>query len=141
MIPVRLPGTDSSKKRRNKFGNQPTKGWRGFTGAAGVDDNRFDSRHERRVFTNLQMSLYLPEPERRAVRIRRQVPYVLLPPQYVGGKLKERKVEYVADFVVEYADGRSEVIDAKSEITRKQAAYILKRKLMLFVHQIVVIER
>ena len=43
----------------------------------------------------------------------------------------ERAVTYTADFVVEYADGRVEVIDVKGMRTD---VYKLKRKLLLYRH-------
>lgn len=51
----------------------------------------------------------------------------------------ERAVKYVADF--SYAkEGHLVVEDVKSPITRKLPAYIIKRKLMQFVHGIKVAE-
>ena len=55
-------------------------------------------------------------------------------------KTKEKKLTrcisraayYVADFVyTDLATGKEEVIDVKSEITRKNAEYRLKKKMML----------
>jgi len=71
--------------------------------------------------------------------IERQVKYVLIPSQRgICGKVVERPCTYKADFRVTYKDGRVEVIDAKGFRTQE---YIIKRKLMLFVHGIRVIER
>ena len=54
---------------------------------------------------------------------------------------KFRKVEYVADFVVEYFDGRKEVVDVKSEITRTKRDYVIKKKLMYWRCGIEILER
>ena len=69
----------------------------------------------------------------RVVSIEEQVNFLLIPSQKVGGQCAERACHYVADFRVEYADGRKEVIDVKGF---KTADYIIKRKLMLQVHGI-----
>lgn len=78
--------------------------------------------------------------------LQRQVKYVLIPAQYeiVGytktGKEKKKCVErecaYVADFVYT-EDGKTVVEDTKGFRTKD---YIIKRKLMLYVHGIVIKE-
>ncbi len=65
-------------------------------------------------------------------RLREQVPFLLIPPQYAGAKLLERACKYVADFVYE-VDGGDVVEDVKGF---RPAEYIIKRKLMLKVHGI-----
>lgn len=76
--------------------------------------------------------------------LRRQVSYNLIPPQRepdtVGarggirkGKLLERGVDYVADFVYKDKRGETVVEDAKGMRTKE---YIIKRKLMLWVNGI-----
>lgn len=45
--------------------------------------------------------------------------------------------DYIADFVVTYADGRTEVVDAKGVLTD---VYKLKRKLMKACHGIEIVE-
>lgn len=47
---------------------------------------------------------------------------------------------YIADFVVQYADGHTEVQDVKSEYTKKLPVYRLKKKLMLASLGIKVVE-
>jgi hypothetical protein len=65
-------------------------------------------------------------------RLREQVPYELIPSQKVGTKVAERPCSYVADFV--YLENGLEVVeDCKGMRT---ADYIIKRKLMLWVHGI-----
>jgi hypothetical protein len=64
--------------------------------------------------------------------LREQVMYVLIPPQRVNGLLVERACTYVADFV--YVQNEKTVVeDSKGHRTRD---YIIKRKLMLFMHGI-----
>ena len=61
--------------------------------------------------------------------LRRQVRFQLIPDQWHNGKLIERKVEYVADFVYRDHYGETVVEDAKG--FRKNQVWIIKRKLML----------
>ena len=64
--------------------------------------------------------------------LKRQVKFELIPSQKIDGKVVERPVNYVADFV--YAQsGKVVVEDAKGFKTKD---YIIKRKLMLSVHGI-----
>lgn len=99
----------------------------------------FDSGRELRRYQELELLL-------RAGKIsdlRCQVRYDLVPeqrePDKIGprggvrrGKLLEKPVYYVADFVYQQ-DGETVVEDAKGHRTRD---YIIKRKLMLWVHGI-----
>jgi len=65
--------------------------------------------------------------------LREQVKYVLIPTQRDSyGNLLEKECSYYADFVYE-RDGKTVVEDAKGIRTDD---YIIKRKLMLFVHGI-----
>lgn len=75
--------------------------------------------------------------------LRRQVKYVLIPAQYepdtVGkrggikkGKLIERECSYIADFVYDERD--SQVVEDTKGVKTKD--YIIKRKLMLYIHGI-----
>jgi predicted ATP-dependent endonuclease of OLD family len=80
-----------------------------------------------------------------------QVPFELVPAQRevrtVGfrkdgspinkEKVAELAVKYVADFVVEHPDGTLEVIDTKG---MRDAKYKIKKKLMRYVHGIVIRE-
>lgn len=61
-----------------------------------------------------------------------QVPFELIPTQRIDGKVVERAVNYVADFVYQQ-DGVQVVEDTKGY---KTPEYIIKRKLMLWVHGI-----
>lgn len=67
--------------------------------------------------------------------LRRQVKFELIPAQYQDGRCVERACSYIADFT--YMEGNRLVVeDVKSKITRMQSDYIIKRKLMLWVHHI-----
>lgn len=103
----------------------------------------FDSKKEAQHYLNLKLL------EKGGVikNLQTQVKYVLIPAQYEGtgeyykkgvhkGEEKKRLVEkecaYYADFVYEQ-DGKTIVEDTKGMKTDK---YIIKRKLMLWVHGI-----
>ena len=109
-----------------------------------VDGIVFDSKREASRYSELIM-------QQRAGEIRglqRQVRYLLIPGQrevsnevYKGGEKKgqrkpgrllEKEVTYIADFVY-YKDGELIVEDTKGFRTKD---YIIKRKLMLYVHHI-----
>ena len=60
--------------------------------------------------------------------LKRQVEYELIPPQD-----RERKVTYIADFVYKDDKGNTIVEDTKGVRTKE---YVIKRKLMLWVHNI-----
>lgn len=64
--------------------------------------------------------------------LRMQESFELIPSQKVDGKVVERAVNYVADFVYQQ-NGVTVVEDTKGFKTKD---YILKRKLMLWVHGI-----
>lgn len=86
-------------------------------------DEVFDSRHE----YNRWCELRLLERAGQITDLKRQVRFELVPKQE-----GERPVYYVADFV--YIRGGHKVVeDAKGF---KTPDYIIKRKLMLYVHQI-----
>ena len=72
--------------------------------------------------------------------LRRQVKFELIPSQKVAGKVVERACGYVADFVYT-KDGKTHVEDVKGY--RGGGAYTvftIKRKLMLYIHNIIVEE-
>lgn len=93
---------------------------------------RFDSRKEARRFDDLR----LLERAGQIHDLQRQVRFVLIPAQRdAKGKLIERQCAYVADFVYTQ-NGYKIVEDTKSAATRKLKDYVIKRKLMLWVHGI-----
>ena len=112
----------------NKYGNRKTV----------VDGEVFDSRHEAERWIELR---YM---ERAGLiyDLQRQVAFVLIPKQKdeITGKVLEREAKYVADFT--YRDKQTNklvVEDAKSKPT-KTKDYILKRKLLLYRHGIIIKE-
>lgn len=107
--------------RRSKYGAQKTE----FDGLV------FDSKHEAMRWRELALLQRAGE----ISDLRRQVKYILIPAQVdEDGKIAERAVSYVADFVYrDVRSGETVVEDAKGMHTRD---YIIKRKLMLYVHGI-----
>lgn len=102
----------------------------------------FDSKHEADRWNELK----LLEKAGEISHLRRQVKYVLIPTQYSDTeftqrrkpKVIEREASYVADFVYhDLASNEVVVEDAKGFRTDD---YILKRKLMLHVHGIRIME-
>ena len=94
------------KGKARKYGNTPVT----------VDGKRFDSKHEAEVYGELML-------RRRAGELRlvlRQVSFDL-----------PGNIRYVADFVTVDCRGNLEIIDAKSEATRKNRVYINKKKQVL----------
>ncbi|MEE0106677.1 MAG: DUF1064 domain-containing protein [Lachnospiraceae bacterium] len=109
-----------------------------------VDGMTFDSKKEAKRYQELSLLQKAGE----ISGLQTQVRYVLIPAQrevsdevytkgankgkYKPGKLLERECTYVADFVY-YKDGEVVVEDTKGFLTKD---YIIKRKLMLYVHHI-----
>lgn len=110
-------GQRSTRPRANKYGNTRV--------------GKYDSAKEAKVADMLELMKQAADPAERVVKVEHHVRFEVIPKQ--DG---ERATHYEADFRVTYADGRVEVIDVKSDITRKEARYVLKRKLMLQVHGI-----
>ena len=93
--------------------------------------NGFDSKKEEGRWQQL---LFLQKAGK-IHNLRRQVRFELIPAQYKDGRCVERACSYIADFT--YMEGNRLVVeDVKSKITRMQSDYIIKRKLMLWVHHI-----
>lgn len=118
-VSVRIPpfGTalDNPQKKPNKFRNKKT-------------EDGFDSKKERARFYSLKAL----EKAGEITGLEVQKRYRLVPPQ--DG---ERPVDYVADFVYRDKFGALFVEDVKGF---KTPDYIIKRKLMLWVHKIKIIE-
>lgn len=101
----------------------------------------FDSEAEARRYAELLMQSNAGI----ITNLRRQVKYRLIPTQKLiepkkdcGGRMRhsEYPVDYVADFVYE-KDGKTIVEDVKGKETD---TYVIKRKLMLYVHGIQITE-
>ena len=88
-----------------------------------VDGLIFDSKKEARRW----LELAVLQKEGIIRELRRQVTFEVVPAQKINGRVTERPVKYIADFVYEQ-DGKTVVEDAKGV---KTPEYIIKRKLML----------
>ena len=97
---------------------------------ATVDGITFDSRKE----ANRWAELKLLERAHVITDLQRQVTFVLIPKQVRDGYCVERACTYKADFVYR-ANGKTVVEDVKSPATMTQQ-YKIKKKLMLYVHNI-----
>lgn len=64
--------------------------------------------------------------------LKRQVKYILIPSQKLGGKVAERPVTYIADFV--YTENGEVIVEDTKGVKTKD--YIIKRKLMLYIYGI-----
>lgn len=124
------------RKKGNKYHNS----------AVIVDGISFQSMKEARRWRELK----LMEIAGMIHGLTRQKKYVLIPaqrePDTVGkrggkikGKLIERECSYYADFFYYDKDGRKVVEDVKSPATRTEQ-YKIKRKLMMYVHGIQIVE-
>jgi hypothetical protein len=111
-----------------------------------IGDKAFDSKHEAERFYYLS----LLERSGQISSLQTQVPFVLIPtqrePDVIGprggikkGRCLEKECVYYADFVYKDNSGAIVVEDAKSPATRTEA-YRIKKKLMLYVHNIIIRE-
>lgn len=106
-----------------------------------IDGIEFDSKKEARRYAVLKAL----EKDGKIQGLQRQVEFILIPeqrePDTVGsrggihkGKLLERKCSYVADFVYkDMENGNLVVEDAKG---MRLPDYVIKRKLLLYIHGI-----
>ena len=101
-----------------KYGNKKTK----------VNGIAFDSKKEAERYSVLMIMQRAGE----ISGLELQKKFLLLPNQYRDNKLVERAVKYKADFVYQ-KNGETVVEDTKGMRTKD---YIIKRKLMLYVHGI-----
>lgn len=97
--------SQEESQKRNKYGNQKTES----------GGRKFDSKHEAKVYEELRLRCMAGE----FLGLGLQVPF------FLPGRIK-----YVADFVGLKPDGSYVVMDAKSEATRKDKVYRLKKKMM-----------
>ena len=104
-----------------------------------VDGIVFDSKKEAKRFQELR----LLEKAGAIQNLKTQVKFILIPaqrePDTIGkrggrkkGKLLERECNYVADFV--YTENGATIVEDTKGFRTKD--YIIKRKLMLYVHEI-----
>lgn len=125
--------------KRNKYGNKKVE-YMGQT---------FDSKKE----LNRYLELSMLEKGGIISNLKTQVEFILIPNQYepvekilksgkvkIEQKLIEHKLSYIADFTYLDKQGNLVVEDVKSDITRKMEKYIIKRKLMLYLHKLKISE-
>lgn len=134
-----LLSINNTRRRRkiNKYGNQKIT----------IDGIQFDSKHEAIRYQELKLLQRSGE----ISCLQRQVRYELVPEQRekstevyqrgakkglpIPGKVIEKPVVYIADFVYVDKNGDTVVEDTKSTAT-KTKDYVIKRKLMLWRHGI-----
>jgi Protein of unknown function (DUF1064) len=104
-------------KKSPKYGNENR-----------VKEGGYASKHEAEVAANLWALAKAGDID----DLQEQVPFVLVP-----GKCGVRGIGYIADFVF-FEKGKMKVCDAKGY--SKNAAYLLKKKLMFLIHGITVEE-
>lgn len=96
-----------------------------------ADGMSFDSSREYKRYCELR----LLEKAGKIRDLQMQVKFELLPSQKVNGKVAERACNYIADFtyIESLGDGSGQLVveDTKGFKTKD---YIIKRKLMLYVH-------
>lgn len=105
-------------QKGSKYGNKKVE----------VNGMKFDSKREARRYLDLKAM----EVAGQIKNLQLQVKYTLIPSQKIDGVVVEREVSYVADFVYEQ-NGKTVVEDSKGHRTD---TYIVKRKLMLYIHGI-----
>lgn len=93
-----------------------------------VNGITFDSKRE----ANRYCELALLEKAGQITELELQKEFTLIPSQRIDGKVVERACKYKADFVYR-ENGKTVVEDTKGFKTKD---YIIKRKLMLYVHKI-----
>lgn len=112
------------------------------------DGQAFDSKKEAKRYQQLK----LMEKAGVITNLQRQTKYELIPAQYIDGKCVERSVTYIADF--EYDElvplrQRSVMVEADAKMKRhvvedckgyRTDVYKLKKKLMLWLHHIQILE-
>lgn len=110
-----------------------------------VDGQKFDSMKEYQRYNDLRIL----EKAGKIIDLRRQVHFQLIPGQrepdkagprggVIRGKVIERPVEYIADFV--YTDGETGEIVVEDVKGMRTEVYKIKRKLMLYKYGIKILE-
>lgn len=104
--------------------------------------------HDSRKEANRWCELKLLERAGKIYDLKRQVKYSLIPEQYIyyerigkngrrlkdGKKVLEKECAYIADFV--YTDTETNTVIVEDTKGKKTKDYIIKRKLMLWIHGI-----
>ena len=112
------PKTYRMKSRKNKYGNRH----------CSVDGFTFDSVKEMHRYMDLKYMLLAHE----IFDLELQKQYELQPAfRDANGKIV-RPIYYRADFVYKDKDGHTIIEDVKSEATKKDAVYTIKKKMMAY---------
>ncbi len=114
---------EKKAQKRNKYGAKATT----------VDGVEFDSKAEAKRYVQLKAM----EKAGEIVDLQLQVRIPLLPVQNVPGR-KERAVDYICDFV--YMRNDTKIYEDVKSAPTKTKEFILKRKMALFFHGIIVHE-
>lgn len=109
-------------RKKSKYNNKRTE----------CDGIVFDSKHEAARYQELKILLRAGE----ITDLRLQVPFELMPATRLNGETF-RSIKYVADFVYKDKTGLEIVEDAKG---MKTDVYKMKKKLMAYIHHIVIQE-
>lgn len=126
-MPLRLTQQELNKLLGKKPGQKETKY---HSQKITVSGKTFDSIKEGSRYADL----VLMERSGEISELKCQVPFLLIPSQKrENGKVIEKPVKYIADFVYKDKNGNTVVEDTKGVRT---ADYIIKRKLMLYIHKI-----
>jgi hypothetical protein len=102
-----------------------------------VDGITFDSKKEAKRWSELSLLEQVGEIK----DLRRQVKYVLIPSQKdENGKVIERECSYIADFVYFDLKANKTIIEDvkgyRDPSSSGYAKFVIKRKLMLYIHNI-----
>lgn len=112
-------------KKSSKYGNKKIE----------YNGEIFDSKKEYKRWCELK----LLERAGKISDLKRQVKYVLIPSQKGSdGKIVERECSYIADFVYFDREQKKAIVEDTKGMRTKE--YIIKRKLMLYVHGISITE-
>lgn len=96
-----------------------------------VDNILFDSKKEANYYTKLKIL----RDAGKISGLRLQEKFVLQPGFKLNGKAY-RAINYIADFVYKDSKGQVHVVDVKSEATKKDKVYRLKKKMLAYKFEI-----
>lgn len=113
---AKIGESETEGARRGKYGNTTCE----FGGI------RFDSKKELNRYLELRDLLY----RGLITELKLQHHFTLLEAYKTPEGAPVRKMEYIADFTYVDSEGKFIIEDVKSEATRKNAVYMIKKKLM-----------
>lgn len=90
---------------------------------------KFDSKKEK----NRYIELLTLERQKLISNLQRQVPFILQEKFEFGGKII-REIKYIADFIY-VENGKIVIEDVKSEATKKDKVYQLKKKMFMYKYK------